>query len=188
VMGGASAGSSDANLRANDRTERPYLLFSTDSRFERTQAIHLRASRRLRGRWGIEGGVAISHPDLRAETRADVEGGPSLTVAETIDQYFFDAGMIVALDEFRIGGLSPFVTAGAGYLRQLHEGQTVVEHGQLVHAGGGARYALLTRASGFVRSLGLRGDVRAYVLRGGVSIEDRPRPHVAISGSAFVGF
>jgi hypothetical protein len=188
LIGGAGAGSSDANLRANDRTERPYLLFTTDSRFDRTREIHLRASRPLTGRWSIDGGVAISHPDLRADIGADIEGAPATAVTETIDQYFFDAGVIVALHEFRLGRLSPFVTAGAGYLRQLHEGQTVVEHGQLFQAGAGVRYPLLTRASGVVRTLGLRGDVRSYVMRGGVSVENRPRPHIAISGSAFVGF
>ena len=188
LIGGANAGSVDANLRANDRTERPYLLFSTDSRFERTPEVHVRASRPLAGRWSVEGGVTISHPVLRAETRADVEGGDSIAITETLDQYFFDAAIVAALTEIRIGRLTPFATAGAGYLRQLHEGQTVIEHGQVLQAGAGVRYPLLARRSGVLRSAGVRGDVRAYVMRGAVSVEDRPRPHVAVSGSVIIGF
>jgi len=188
LLGGAGVGAADANLRANDRTERPYRLFSADAEFARATAWHLRASRQVAGRWTVEGGVTMSRPILRARTSNDVEAAPSVTITERVDQYFFDAGLVVALDEFRIGRLTPFAVAGAGYLRQLHQGQTVIEHGHAFHAGGGLRYPLLTRGAGFVRTTGLRGDLRAYLLRQGVSVRDRPRPHVAISGSVFVGF
>jgi hypothetical protein len=109
-------------------------------------------------------------------------------VSERIDQYFIDAGALFMIEELRLGRMVPFAAAGAGYLRQLHEGQTVVDHGQVYHAGGGLKYWLLSRASGVVRTAGIRGDARAYFLRAGVAFEDRPRPHMAISGSVFVGF
>ena len=65
------------------------------------------------------------------------------------------------LDELRMGPrLVPFAAAGGGYLRQLHEGQTLVEQGQVYHAGGGLKYWLLTRKVGAVRSAGLRTDAR----------------------------
>ena len=186
-FGAARLGTADANLRANDRTEQPFRLFAADHRFARTGAFHVRAARPLGRRWGVEGGFTVSHPMLRAAVSADVEGAPALTISETVDQYFFDGGVVFALEELRLGRVLPFATAGAGYLRQLHEGQTVIEHGQLFQAGAGVRYPLVSRASGVVRTAGLRADLRAYVMRGGVSVEDRPRPHVAISGSVFVG-
>jgi hypothetical protein len=188
LLGGAPLGTADANLRANERTAQPYRLFTADHRFEKTGQFHLRASRLFGARWGVEGGLAIGHPVLRADVSADIEGAPALAISETVDQYFFDAALVVAFEEFRLGRLVPFATGGAGYLRQLHEGQTVIEHGHLFQAGAGVRYPFLSRASGLVRAAGLRGDVRGYVLRGGVSVNDRPRPHIAISGGVFVGF
>jgi hypothetical protein len=187
LVAGASLGTADANLRANDRTEQPSRLFTADHRFARSGAFHIRAARPFGRRWGIEGGLAVSHPVLSAAVSADVEGAPALTIMETVDQYFIDAGITISLEELRLGRLLPFATAGAGYLRQLHEGQTLVEHGQLFQAGAGVKFPFMRRASGLVRTAGLRADVRGYVMRGGVSVEDRPRPHMAISGSLFVG-
>jgi hypothetical protein len=34
----------------------------------------------------------------------------------------------------------------------------------------------------------VRGDARVYFLRNGISFDDDPRSHVAISGSVFFGF
>jgi hypothetical protein len=187
LVSAARLGTVDASLRANDRTEQPYRLFAADHRFARTRAFHVRAARPLGRRWGIEGGFTVSHPTLRAAVSGDVEGAPALTINETVDQYFIDGGVVFALEELRLGRVLPFATAGAGYLRQLHEGQAVIEHGQLFQAGAGVKYPLVSRASGVVRTAGLRVDLRAYVMRGGVSVENRPRPHVAISGSVFVG-
>ena len=188
LLGGVALGTVDANLRANERTEQPHRLFTSEHRFDRAGQFQVRASRPWGARWAIEGGVTVSHPVLRADVRDDVEGAPAITIIETLDQYFFEAGVAFAIDELRVGRLQPFVTGGAGYLRQLHEGQTVIEHGQLFQAGGGVKYPFVSRASGLIRSAGIRGDVRAYLLRGGVEVEGRPKPHAAISGSVFVGF
>jgi hypothetical protein len=188
LLGGAALGSVDANLRANERTEQPYRLFTSEQQFDRAGQFHVRAARPWGARWAIEGGVTISHPVLRADVRDDVEGAPAITIVETLDQYVFEGGVAFAIDELRVGRLRPFITGGAGYLRQLHEGQTVVEHGQLFQAGGGVKYPVVSRASGLIRSAGVRGDARVYLLRGGVQVEDRPRPHAAISGSVFIGF
>jgi hypothetical protein len=54
--------------------------------------------------------------------------------------------------------------------------------------GGGAKYWFVPGRQGFVRGLGLKTDARMYVLARGVSLTDRPKPHVAISGSLFVTF
>lgn len=187
-LSGAPLGTVDANLRANERTAQPYRMFTADHRFERSRQFHARARRLFGARWGVEGGVTIGHPVLRADVSADVEGAPGLAISETVDQYFFDAAVVMAFEEWSLGRLVPFATGGAGYLRQLHEGQTVIEHGQLFQAGAGVRYPFVSRAAGLVRTAGLRGDVRGYVLRGGVSVDARPRPHMAISGGVFVGF
>lgn len=189
LFGGAGLGTGDANLRANATARQPFRLFTADSRFERAPTVHVRAAVPLTSRFALEGGVTRSRPDIRTSLTADAEGAAPLTSIEQVDQYVFDASLVWMLDALRLGDrLIPFVTGGGGYLRQLHEGRTVIEHGQIYHAGGGVKYWLLTRTSGFVRSTGLRGDARVELVRGGISFEERPRPHAAVSGGLFVGF
>jgi hypothetical protein len=188
LLGGAGLGSTDANLRANAQTRQPFRLFTAESRFVRAPEFHVRTGYALTRRFGIEGGVTFSHPDIRSSITADAEGAAAITTVERIDQYFFDASVVVMLDALRVGRLVPFAAAGGGYLRQLHEGQTVIEEGQVYHAGGGVKYFLLARTRGLVRATGVRSDARVHVLRDGIAFEDRPRPHVALSGSLFVAF
>ena len=188
LLGGANLGSDDANLRANDPGRRPFRLFSADSRIARGPALHLRVLVPVNGRVAVEGGLTVSHPDLRTSIGMDAEGAPPADVAERLDQYIVDGSLLVMLDGLRMGNALPFVAVGGGYLRQLHEGQMVIEHGQAYYAGGGVRYPILQRSQGFVRAAGLRADVRAVMLRGGVALDNRPRPHAAISGGAFIGF
>lgn len=189
LFGGTGLGAGDANLRANAQAPQPFRLFTADSRFERAPSVHLRAAVALSRRFGVEGGVTLSRPEIRTSLTADAEGAASLTSIERVDQYTFDASLVLMLDALRLGSrLVPFVAGGAGYLRQLHEGHTVIEHGQVYHVGGGLKYWLFSRTNGFVRSTGLRGDARVQVLRGGISFDERPRPHAAISGSLFLGF
>lgn len=189
LLGGAALGSRDANLRANAQPRQPFRLFTAESRFARAPEFHVRTAFALSRRFGVEGGITWSRPDVRSSISADAEGAPPITSVERVDQYFFDASFLMMIDALRVGTrLVPFVAAGGGYLRQLHEGQTVIEHGQVYHAGGGVKYWLLARSRGAIRATGLRGDARLHVMRGGIALEEGPRPHVAFSGSMFVAF
>ena len=189
LLTGATLGDSDANLRANDQTRRTARLFATSSDISRALVWSARVSYSMTRRFVLEGALTKSSPDVRTALTSDAEGAASVTVAERIDQYFIDGSLLVMLDELRIGPrLVPFVAVGGGYLRQLHEGQTLVDQGQVYSAGGGVKYWLMQRKAGTVRAAGLRGDARAYLLRGGFSFDDGARLHVAISGSVFVGF
>lgn len=189
LLGGAGLGSRDASLVANEPARRPFLLFRTDSRAASAPAVHVRAAFAFTRRLAVEGGLVLTRPAVGVSTRDDVEGAPALTVLERIDQYFIEAGLVILIDELRAGSRTvPFVAAGAGYLRQLHEGRTVVEHGHLYHAGGGVKHWLVARNRGLVRAAGLRADARLYFLAAGMSFDERPTPRAAVSGSVFVAF
>jgi hypothetical protein len=189
IFGGTALGSADANLRANATTVQPYTLFATDSRFGSAPSMHARAGFALSRRFAVEGGLVFSRPWIRTSVSGDVEGAPALTVDERVDQYIVEASLLVRLDEISLGRRTvPFVAGGAGYLRQLHEGLTVIDEGHLYHLGGGVKHWLLARDRGFIRSAGLRADLRLYIMAGGVSFDDRPRPRGAASGSVFVAF
>jgi hypothetical protein len=188
-LGGATLGSRDANLRAPSQSPSSFRLFTVESRIEAAPTFHVKAGFALSRRFGVEGGLTFSHPELRASVSNDAEAAPPITIAERIDQYSVDAGVIIMISELALGSRTlPFATAGAGYLRQLHEGRTVVEQGVVVHAGGGIKHWLLARDQGFISGAGLRMDARLYLMSDGIAFEDRPRSHGAISGGVFVAF
>ena len=188
-FGGAQLGSSNADLRAPSQTPSPFRLFSTASRFAAAPAFHVKSVVALSRRFGVEAGITVSHPELQLSVSNDAEAAPPITIAERIDQYSVDAGIIVMIGELALGSRTlPFVAAGAGYLRQLHEGQTLVEEGHVFHAGGGVKHWFVARDQGLINGAGVRVDARLYLMSGGIAFEDRPRPHGAISGSVFLAF
>lgn len=137
----------------------------------------------------VEGGFVFARPSVRTRITSDVEGAEPLTTEERLDQYFVEASAVYFLHALRLGRQTvPFVSAGGGYLRQLHEGRTLVETGQVYHVGGGLRHWLRAGGRGFIRGAGLRVDVRAYVLSNGFRLEDGSRVHGAVSGGAFLTF
>jgi hypothetical protein len=117
-----------------------------------------------------------------------VEGAPGITLVERLDEYLIDGGINVRLDEFSWKGLTPFAAVGAGYLRQLHEGLSLIEEGRVYYVGGGAKYALFSRLRGVPRAAGARTDVRLNLLSGGITLDESLRAHVSVSGSVFVVF
>lgn len=186
-FGGALLGEADANLRSAVAGD-TYRVFATTSRMVSTTALDLRAAIDLTRRFGLEAHALYGHPELRTSVVGDVENAPSVIAVERLDHYVIDGGVVITFDELRMKGWQPFGAAGAGYLRQLHEGLTVTEEGRMFYVGGGVRRLLLARPSGFLRGLGARGDVRLNVLKGGVTIEDKPRRHLAASAGLFVVF
>jgi hypothetical protein len=188
LFGGAALGGVDANLRANSLSRQPYRLFSTETRFASAPAVEGRVGIALTRRYAIEVRVSFARPELRTSIADDAEAGQTLTAVEQIDQYQVDAGLLVMLEKLRLGGVVPFASAGGGYLRQLHEGRTVVEEGRVFHAGGGVKYRLFARQVGILKAAGFRADARLYLLAGAITLDDRLRPLGALSGSLFVAF
>jgi hypothetical protein len=174
VATGTSLGTQNANLRANtnDSAAQPFSLFTTKSRLTGSLLADVRVGFIASRRVSVEGRFGYSRPTLETSVTADTEGAAPITVVERVDQYVIDAGVVVRLDEMRVGRLVPYVAAGAGYLRQLHEGLVSVEQGHVYHLGGGLSRELLSRNRGVVRAAGLRADARVYFLSGGISLDD----------------
>ena len=184
---GAALGQQDANLRtATPGT--PYRLFTTTSRMSAAPMFDLRAGVALTKRFGLDAHASYGHPDVRTSVSSDAEGAPDVTAVERLDEYLFDGGVVFRFDEWTFAGLSPFATVGGGYLRQLHEDLVAIEDGGLFFAGGGVTRAFVVRPRGWWRSVGVRGDARLNVLSGGITIDDRRRRRLAVSGSLYVVF
>jgi hypothetical protein len=185
-FGGATLGDADANLRTSSSD--PFRLFATSSRQAGTIPLDLHAAVDLTRRFGVEAHTLFARPDVHTSVSDDAESAPSVDAVERLDQYVFDGGIVVRLSELRMKSWEPFATAGAGYLRQLHEGLTLSEHGQVFYFGGGVRRVLMLRPKGLFRGLGIRGDVRLNVLSDGITVEDKRRNHFSASASVFVVF
>jgi hypothetical protein len=83
--------------------------------------------------------------------------------------------------------VTPIVVAGGGYLRELHDGQSLVETGQIYYGGVGIRVALATDRSALSR-VSLRAEARARWRRGSSSIDTGVRAAPSIRALASVRF
>jgi hypothetical protein len=85
-----------------------------------------------------------------------------LTAEESIDQYLFEVSAVWHFGMSSSGRTTPFVYGGAGYLRELHEGEALVEEGVEIHAGGGVKWWF-----GSGRQWGVRADAGISMRDGG---------------------
>lgn len=180
---GAALGQQPANERAASGS--PYRLFDTETDLSSSLFFGLRLGFALTPRLSIEGAASLGQPELRTSISGDAEGAESLIAVEQMDQYTFDGGIV-----YRFGGLRslvPFVSAGAGYQRQRHEGETLIEGGGLFYAGGGVTHWLSVRKQGTLKALGVRGDARLYFLSGGITPDDS-RTQASLAGSLVLVF
>jgi hypothetical protein len=183
IVSRSDLGDANADLRGRDGAS--YRLFATSSRFAVSVPIEARIGMSVTRRWAIEGRATFSRPELETSISGDVEGAAALTVAERLDRYVVDGAVVVALGDGR--GATPFLAGGAGWVRQVHEGLTLIEDGAAVRGGGGVKYPLVVRNRGAIRGLGFRADGALVVLSkkaalGGI------RRQIEASGAVYLMF
>ena len=180
-VGGYDLGSSDAELTPNLDASGPYVLFTTDNEVKPAVGLQARigfvASRALT----FEGGFRFSRPVFQVRVSGDVENAAAITIEENLSQYLFDGS---ALWHFGSGRAMPFVFGGAGYMRELHDQDALVEEGIEYHAGGGVKWWLAQPGRGF----GIRGDVGISIRDGGFDFEESRRLVPIASGSLIYRF
>ena len=188
LQSGANLGTRDADLRSNSTEVEAVTLFTTRSRLSSSPLADVRIGFLFSPRVAVEGRLAYSRPSLETSVSADTEGAPAITIIERVDQYVVDAGVVIRLDEMRIGRMVPYAAGGAGYLRQLHEGLTAVEQGHVYHLGGGLTRDWWTRDRRVIRAAGLRVDARVNLLVGGISPGDRLVTQGTIAAGVYFRF
>jgi len=166
--GGYSAGSAPANETRNPSGgSTPLTLFQTDSRVLGAIGLDARAGVYLSRRVLVEGLFELRRPVLRTHLSGDFESAASADADVTIASYLFGASLLYDL---RAGRAIPFVSGGAGYVREIPEGGDVLT-GTEVHAGGGLTYGL-TRGH---RPLGARLEVQASERSRSVAFDQKRR-------------
>lgn len=183
-LGGAGLGEQPADLRTASGSA--FRLFESDTHLGGAGAFEARVGFALTRRFTVEGRAAIATPELQTVASSDAERPGSFTAVEDIDQYVFDGGVLVHLDEMEAFGLRPFAIGGLGFVRQLHGEQQLVETGHLFYVGGGVIRPLVSRSQGFIRSASIRADLRLNVLS--LELEEDSRPQGSVSASLVLGF
>ena len=196
-LGSSNLGSRSATLTPNQSgSTTPYTLFTSSARLQTAPGLDLRVGYAITRAIVIEGGATYSRPGVSLTVGQDAENAAGFTsTAEHLSQYSFDAAVRIYLKplSFRRNRGRTFVSAGAGYLRQLHEGRTVVETGAVFGVGGGVTYVLRARRVGLLPGLaspgiGIRADARINIATGGYGLDVGRRAYAGVGGGLFIGF
>lgn len=190
--GKSSLGSEQAMLTGNGvPSGSPLVYFDAASTLSSGPAFDGRLGWLVSRTFAIEGAAGVTRSELQTHITGDIEGADPITVMERINQFTIEAGLLAHLRalSFAGGKAVPFVSGGGGYLRQLHDGETLATDGGSGYFGGGLKYGLRERPRGWAKAFGLRADVRMRIHKGGFDLgEQKVRLHPSVTGGLFLRF
>ena len=165
-------------------------LFSTSTELAPGSGSEVRLGLRLTRAFELEASGAYALLHLRTQTSGDYENAVSLTAAETVQQFTAGGGLLwyPRHHEARPATVAPFLMAGGGYLRELHEGSVLIETGRFYEIGGGVKWLFGRWEGTFVKGVGLRLDARALTRTGGIAFDSRSHVSPELGAALFVRF
>lgn len=127
--------------------------------------------------FAVEGGMQYSRPKLSVRLGEDFEDAPAVTATTEITQYLFTGSAV-----YHFGNsprMAPFIAVGAGHLRDVHNGDELIDSGVEYHGKFGLKY---WSGSGRGR-IGLRAEGGVSARRGGFNFDEDRRmiPTAAVS-------
>jgi hypothetical protein len=184
-VGGYGLGDSVAELTPNSGTS-GFEQFRTANRVRQVAGVIAKIGFVVTPAFVVEGGFRFTRPVYEVRVSGDAEGAPDTTIEETLSQYVVDGSVVwnVTRAAFAGGRAVPFLSGGAGYLRELHEGDALVEEGVEYHAGGGLKWWFGDSRSRF----GVRGEGGISIRDGGFDFKDGQRVVPVVSGSLIYTF
>jgi hypothetical protein len=185
-VGGFDLGNANAQLTSNSGTlGGTFDLFKSSSRLKPAVGIQAKIGALLTESFEVEGGFRYSRPSLDIKLSNDTEGAADVTASESINQYLFEGTALWHLKPVTSSrGATPFLFGGAGYIRDLHENNALVEEGVEYHAGGGVKWWLGEGKSRF----GIRAEGGVSIRDGGFDFKDGKRAVPVASGSLIYVF
>jgi hypothetical protein len=186
-IGRQALGSSDANETTS--TGGALTLFSASTELASASGWEGRVGVKVWRSLEAEASATYATPEIRSQISSDLEATTPVTVTERIQQFTVGGGIVWYPPLGRSPSrLAPFVTAGGGYLRQLHEAATLVQTGQFYQLGGGVKFLFASRPGSRLRGFGARVDARAIVRSKGVAFDSSRHTSPALGASLFVRF
>ena len=177
-VGADALGASRASTRqavVGTATPPAATLFDTTSTLGGAPAAELGLMMAVTRAWAVEVRGRLARPTLTTTIARDVEATGSFSASERVSEYVVDASVAYQLARPRLSARArPYLLAGAGYLRQLHEDRVLVATGTAFHAGAGVRLWLVG-GTGRRRDLGMTTEFRWEWRQDGIAVEDRVR-------------
>ena len=165
-MAGQSLAERAATLTPNPSTgSASFDLFNVEPRLDPSFGVHGALAVYVTRTLAIEGGIQFSRPKLTVRLTDDAENAPDVTATGTITSYVFTGSVV-----YHFGSSArtvPFISAGAGHVRDVHEGNELVETGVEYHGTVGIKSWF-----GRVRKIGFRAEGGVSVRDGGFSLEE----------------
>jgi hypothetical protein len=140
--GGFDQESTSAEETRNSTTDTsPFVLFTTESRTESVTGAQGRVGVYLSRALALEAGVEYGRPNVSTRLANDAESAQDVTATEKLTRIIIDGSAVFHLTglSFNRGHGVPFLRGGAGYVRELHEKNEVIDTGSEFHAGGGLK-------------------------------------------------
>lgn len=187
--GGQPLGTRDATLTTG--TGSTLRLFSSTSDLQATSGFEGRVGVRVARTVDAHVSMSYAKPQLTTRVTNDLENSTGATASESVQQYLVGGGIDWYVASRRSGSrIRPFIGAGAAYLRQLHEGATLVATGQSYDFGGGVKVLLAARTGPRqrMRAAGVRLDGRVIVRTNAITFDGRRSIAPAAAASLFVRF
>jgi hypothetical protein len=186
-MGGVSYGSATANEITPSGGSFP--LFATSNDLSASAGAGAKVTVRLTHLFEVEASATYTRPAIESTISNDTEGAQSLTATDRLRQFTIEGVLLYSPLRWKVGRAHPFLSASAGYLRQLHEGDTLALSGQIYGFGGGATVPLVKSQSGRrMKSFGLRADLRAVIRTKAAAVDGKSHTSPAVGVSAFAAF
>ena len=177
-VGGFDEGDRAAQLTSNSGGT--FDQFSTSAKVDPVVGVQARLGVYLTRALAIEGGVRWTRPVFEVRISGDSEGAPDTTAEETMNHYLIDGSAVLHFGDRSTSRAVPFVYGGAGYLRELHEGDALVEEGTEFHGGGGVKIWM-----GASRRVGARLEAGLSLRDGGFDVEEKRRTVPVAGGFIF---
>lgn len=181
--GGFTGPTSTAELTRNGQSSGGFDLFTAEGELKGRAGAGATLALFLSSRIAVEAGLRFSQPTVSYRLSGDAEEAPDVTAQENLTRYLFTGSLVVHLRRMSTGvSTVPFFAAGAGYIRDLHQGNELMETGREFHGVVGLKYWFNSTAP---RRLGIRGEAGISMTDGGFDFTDKSRT-VPIAAASLV--
>lgn len=172
-----------AELTRNGEVSGGFDLFTSAGRLASGAGLDVTIGYYLAPSIAVEAGMRYSKPRLSFRLTGDAEDAPDLTAEETLTRYVFTGSVVWHLRELAFARRGvPFIMAGAGHVRDLHEGSELVETGTEYHIGGGLTYWFGAGR----RRVGIRGQAGLSMSDGGFDFRDEGTRTLPVASASVV--
>jgi hypothetical protein len=179
--GGVTGPTNTAELTRNGQSSGGFDLFTADGEMKGRAGVRGAVAVFLSNRIAVEGGFRFSQPAVTYRLSGDAEEAAAVTAQENLTRYLFTGSLVVHLRRMSSGvSAVPFIAAGAGYVRDLHQGNELMETGREFHGAVGLKYWFNSTAP---QRLGVRGEAGLSMIDGAFDFAEKSRTVPVVAAS-----